>query len=277
MGKPAPGERALGERALGERALGERALGDSVPGDTVLAVRGLSKEFFIHAIGRRVPALRGVDLTVAAGEHVALVGPSGAGKSTLLKCVWRSCLPSAGEVVLRRRDSSVVDLAAADDRAVMEVRRHDLGYVSQFLRPDCRRSVLEVVGRAAVRRGMEPGGAAAAAAAALREVSLEQELWATQPAVLSGGEQQRVNLAAGTLCPPRLLLLDEPVAALDAGHREVVFRLIRGLSRAGVSMLSVFHDPDAVRALADRVVVLREGEVAAEGSPDDTLDRASAA
>jgi alpha-D-ribose 1-methylphosphonate 5-triphosphate synthase subunit PhnL len=245
--------------------------------EPVLTIRGLHKQFVIHAIGRQVPALRGVDLTVGAGEHVALVGPSGAGKSTLLKCVWRSCLPSAGQMWLRRRDSSAVDLAAADDRTVVDVRRHDVAYVSQFLRPDCRRSVLDVVGRAAIRRGLEPGGATAAAAAALRRVRLEEELWGTRPVVLSGGEQQRVNLAAGTLGAPWLLLLDEPVAALDSGHRAVVFELIGGLTRAGVSVLSVFHDLDAVRALADRVVVLRDGQVAAEGPPDATLDQASAA
>jgi len=247
-----------------------------VVSEPVLTVRGLHKQFVIHAIGRQVPALRGVDLAVGAGQHVALVGPSGAGKSTLLKCVWRSCLPSAGEVWLRRRDSSTVDLAAADDRTVVEARRHDMAYVSQFLRPDCRRSVLEVVGRAAIRRGLEPAGATAAAAAALRRVRLEEALWGTQPAVLSGGEQQRVNLAAGTLCPPRLLLLDEPVAALDPGHRETVLALISGLCRAGASVLSVFHDLDVVRALADRVVVLRDGLVAAEGTPGETLEHASA-
>jgi alpha-D-ribose 1-methylphosphonate 5-triphosphate synthase subunit PhnL len=245
--------------------------------ETVLDVRGLHKQFVIHAIGRLVPALRGVDLSVARGEHVALVGPSGAGKSTLLKCVWRSCLPSGGEIWLRRGDSSMTDLASSDDRVIIDVRRDDLGYVSQFLRPDCRRTVLEVVGRSAIRRGLEPAGAEAAAAAALRRVRLAEELWGTQPVVLSGGEQQRVNLAAGTLCPPRLLLLDEPVAALDFGHRETVFRLIRELSRAGVSVLSVFHDPEAVRALADRVVVLRDGQVVAEGTPGQTLDRVSAA
>jgi alpha-D-ribose 1-methylphosphonate 5-triphosphate synthase subunit PhnL len=245
--------------------------------ETVLDVRGLHKQFVMHAIGRLVPALRGVDLRVTEGEHVALVGPSGAGKSTLLKCVWRSCLPSAGEIWLRRRDSILTDLARADDRAIIDVRRDDLAYVSQFLRPDCRRTVLEVVGRAAIRRGLEPAGAAAAAAAALRRVRLAEELWGTQPVVLSGGEQQRVNLAAGTLCPPRLLLLDEPVAALDSGHRETIFRLIRELSRAGASVLSVFHDPEAVRALADRVVVLRDGQVVAEGTPEQTLDRISAA
>ncbi len=79
------------------------------------------------------------------------------------------------------------------------------------------------------------------------------------------------------LAPPRLLLLDEPVAALDSGHRDAVFRLIRELSRAGVSVLSVFHDPEAIRALADRVVVLRDGQVAAEGTPGQVLDRVTAA
>jgi alpha-D-ribose 1-methylphosphonate 5-triphosphate synthase subunit PhnL len=245
--------------------------------ETVLDVRGLHKQFVMHAINRIVPALRGVDLRVGDGEHVALVGPSGAGKSTLLKCVWRSCLPSAGEVWLRRGDSSRADLASADDRLVIQVRRDDLAYVSQFLRPDFRRSVLESVGRAAIRRGLQPAGAAAAAAAALRRVGLAEDLWGTEPVVLSGGEQQRVNLAAGTLCPPRLLLLDEPVAALDSVNRETVFRLIRELTAAGVSVLSVFHDLDAVRALADRVVILREGQVVADGPPAKTLAATSAA
>ena len=245
--------------------------------ETLLEVRGLHKQFVIHAVGRVVPALRGVDLSVGPGEHVALVGRSGAGKSTLLKCVWRSCLPSAGEIRLRRRDASVTDLASADDRAIIEVRRDDLAYVSQFLRPDGRRTVLEAVGRAGVRRGLAPAAATEAAAAALRRVGLAEELWGTQPVVLSGGEQQRVNLAAGTLCAPRLLLLDEPVAALDSGYRETVFRLIRELSRAGVSVLSVFHDTEAVRALADRVVVLRDGQVVAQGPPGQVLDRVGAA
>jgi alpha-D-ribose 1-methylphosphonate 5-triphosphate synthase subunit PhnL len=245
--------------------------------ETVLEVRDLYKQFFIHAISREVPALNGVNLTVTQGEHVAIVGPSGAGKSTLLKCVWRSCLPTAGEIWLRRRDQSRVDLATADDATVIEVRKHDVAYVSQFLRPDCRRSVLQVVGRAAIRRGLEPAGATAAAKAALRRVSLAEDLWGTQPVVLSGGEQQRVNLAAGTLCPPRLLLLDEPVAALDAGNRETVLKLIHDLSGAGVSVLSVFHDLDVVRALADRVVELHDGQVVADGPPDQVLDQTSAA
>lgn len=245
--------------------------------ETILEVRGLHKQFVMHAIGRLVPALLGVDLSVAPGEHVALAGRSGAGKSTLLKCVWRSCLPSAGEIRLCRRDETVTDLASADDRAIIDVRRYDLAYVSQFLRPDGRRAVLEVVARAAIRRGLEPAAATSAAAAALRRLGLAEDLWDTPPVVLSGGEQQRVNLAAGTLCAPRLMLLDEPVAALDSGHRDTVFGVIRELSRAGVAVLSVFHDLEAVRALADRVVVLRDGQVVAEGTPGQVLDRVTAA
>ncbi len=245
--------------------------------DTVLEVRELRKEFLIHAIERRVPALNGVNLQVAPGEHVAIVGPSGAGKSTLLKCVWRSVLPSSGEIWLRRPDDGPIDLASADDKAIIEARRDDLAYVSQFLRPDCRRTVLQVVGRAAIRRGLEPADATTAAATALRRVSLAEDLWGTQPVVLSGGEQQRVNLAAGTLCPPRLLLLDEPVAALDEANRETVLSLIRDLTTTGVSVLSVFHDLDVVRALAHRVVVLHDGQVIAEGPPDQTLDQTKAA
>ncbi len=238
----------------------------------VLDIRGLEKRFFIHAIGRQVDALRRVDLAVGPGEHVVLVGASGAGKSTLLKCVWRSCLPTAGEVLLRRADGTVVDLARADDRTMVELRDEQLGYVSQFLGADQRRSVHDVVVRSALKRGLAGDEAGDAAAGALRQVGLGEELWATRPVVLSGGEQQRVNLAIGTLRPPGLLLLDEPVASLDATNREAVLELIAGVARTGVSVLSVFHDLDAVRRLATRVVLLEAGRVAAEGEPGEILE-----
>ena len=253
----------------GEARFGEALSGEARP---VLEVRGLVKQFVIHAIGRRVDALDGVDLTVGPGEHVALVGPSGAGKSTLLKCVWRSCVPTAGAVVLRRADGSTLDLATAPDRLVVEARSRDLAYVSQFLRAEQRRSVIDVVERAARRRGLGDEAAGPAAAEALRRVGLGRQLWDTHPVVLSGGEQQRVNLAAGTLSPPGLVLLDEPVAALDADNRQAVVEQIRGLTRSGTAVLSVFHDLDIVRALATRVVVLVGGRVEAEGPPAAVLE-----
>jgi alpha-D-ribose 1-methylphosphonate 5-triphosphate synthase subunit PhnL len=244
--------------------------------DHLLSVRGLHKHFLIHAIGRHVDALKGVDISVGAGEHVALIGASGAGKSTLLRCIWRSYRPTSGEIWLRHRDGTRTDLGAADDRVVADVRRLEIGYVGQFLRAEPRRTVFEVVTRAGIRRGALPDAAADQAADALRAVSIGEELWGTSPVVLSGGEQQRVNLAAGTLFPPRLLLLDEPVASLDARNRDQVLARVGQLAEGGVAVLSVFHDLDAVRLLATRVVALRDGLVVADGSPAEVLDEVAA-
>jgi alpha-D-ribose 1-methylphosphonate 5-triphosphate synthase subunit PhnL len=247
----------------------ERPLPDA---GNVLTVRGLAKSFTLHTIdGRAVDALRGVDLDVAAGEHVALAGTSGAGKSSLLRCVYRTYLPTAGSVLLRTSSGRVVDLAGLPDAEVADLRGRELGYVSQFLRSEPRRSVLDVVARAGAGRGMDPGVAREAAASALRRLGIEERLWAMHTTVLSGGQKQRVNLAAGTISPPRLLLLDEPVSALDPANREAVLAMIAELTGDGVAVLSVFHDLDAIERLATRVVVLDDGRVAADGVPSRVL------
>jgi len=243
----------------------------------VLSVRGLRKEFVVHAIGRRVVALRGIDLEVAAGEHVVLVGPSGAGKSTLLRCVWRSCLPTAGEVLLQRANGGVVDLASLSDDQMGRVRDEDMGYMSQFLRPEPRRSVLDIVTRAATRGGLEGAEAVDASKSALVSARVAESLWGTYPVLLSGGEQQRVNLAAGTIRPPRLLLLDEPVSALDDTNSDAVLALVQGIAATGTAVLSVFHDLDAVRRLATRVAYLEDGRLVADGPPEDVIGQRGAA
>jgi alpha-D-ribose 1-methylphosphonate 5-triphosphate synthase subunit PhnL len=239
---------------------------------TVLRIRGLRKSFTLHHLGRRVVALDGVDLEVSAGEHVAVAGPSGSGKSSLLKCVYRTYLPDSGSVRLGE-----VDLTQLDDAAMAAVREHDVGYVSQFLRAAPRRSAFEVVAAAARRRGLDPRAANAAAADALHRVNIDESLWATYPTLLSGGEKQRVNLAAGTVSPPQLLLLDEPVSALDPANREAVIELVAGLTGRGVAVLAVFHDHDVIRRLADRVVVLDAGRVTAHGRAADVLEEVAAA
>lgn len=238
----------------------------------VLEVRGLHKSFVLHTIdGREVSALRGVDLAVHAGEHVALAGQSGAGKSSLLRCVYRTYLPSAGSLFFRTAEGSVVDLVGLSDAEMADLRGHEIGYVSQFLRAEPRRSVLELVARAGVARGMPLASAREAAVLALTRLGIEERLWAVHATVLSGGQKQRVNLAAGTISPPRLLLLDEPVSALDPANREAVLSMIASLSDAGVAVLSVFHDLEAIERLATRVVVLADGRVVADGPPAATL------
>ncbi|RDI55353.1 ATP-binding cassette domain-containing protein [Nocardia mexicana] len=237
----------------------------------VLSVRGLHKTFTLHTIdGRTVTSLRGIDLDVAAGEHVALAGPSGAGKSSLLRCVYRSYLPDAGTVTLGTA-SGLVDLTALSDREMARRRGRELGYVSQFLSAPPRTGPLEVVAAAGRRRGLDRASARDAAAAALRRLALDETLWDVDCGVLSGGERQRVNIAAGTVHPPRLLLLDEPVSALDPANRERALDLIAALSADGVAVLAVFHDLEAMHRLADRVLRFSEGRIAEHGTPAEVL------
>ncbi len=240
-------------------------------GSSVLSIRGLTKSFTLHTIdGRTVSSLRGVNLDVSAGEHVVLSGPSGAGKSSLLRCVHRSYLPDAGTVTLHT-GTGPVELTALPDRALARLRGRELGFVSQFLATPPRTGPLEVVAAAARRRGLDRVEAVEAAAEALRALGLDEALWDVDCGVLSGGERQRVNLAAGTVRPPRLLLLDEPVSALDPANRERALTLVESLTARGVAVLAVFHDADAMRRLATRVVALSDGRITRQGSVTEVL------
>ncbi|MEW2507241.1 ATP-binding cassette domain-containing protein [Amycolatopsis sp. NPDC047767] len=239
----------------------------------VLSLRGLRKSFTLHTIdGRKVHSLHGVDLDVRAGEHVALAGPSGAGKSSLLRCVNRTYLPDSGSVGLRTADGTELELTELPDRAMARVRGREFGYVSQFLAAPPRTGPLEVVAATARRRGVDRAEAREAAAEALKRLNLDEALWDVDCSVLSGGERQRVNLAAGTVRPPRLLLLDEPVSALDPANRESALELIASLTAQGVAVLAVFHDLDAMRRLASRVVLMSDGRIARDGAPDEILE-----
>jgi alpha-D-ribose 1-methylphosphonate 5-triphosphate synthase subunit PhnL len=237
----------------------------------VLTVRNLRKTFTLHTIdGRTVVSLDGVDLDVAAGEHVAIAGPNGAGKSSLLRCIHRTYLPDSGSIVLHRADGPV-ELTQMPDRAMAGLRGRDICYVSQFLEVPPRTGALDAVAEAARRRGLGRNAAHQAAAASLRRLGLEEALWDVDCGVLSGGERQRINLAAGTVSPPRLLLLDEPVSALDPANREVALNLIGSLTSDGVAVLAVFHDLEAIRRLATRVLRLDGGRITAEGTADQVL------
>ena len=241
--------------------------------DFILSCRALTKDFVLHTIdGRRVEALRGVDLDILPGEHVALAGSSGAGKSSLLKCIYRTYEPSAGSVMLRLRSGTRVDLSALSDQEMAHLRGRDIGYVSQFLRAEPRRGPLDIVTRAGVSRGMDRATAREAAAVSLKRLNIEEKLWDVHASVLSGGEKQRINLAAGTISSPQLLLLDEPVSALDPANREAALDLIGDLTSQGVAVLAVFHDIEAMERLASRIVLMRNGRVEMSGDPNMVLD-----
>lgn len=236
----------------------------------ILDVRELSKSFTLQAIERHVVSLRSVSLTVHSGEHLAIAGASGAGKSSLLRCVYRNYLPDSGQVLLADGDR-VVDLTTLDDRTMARLRGRDFGYVSQFLNAPPRQGPLRLVANAARRRGLDPAEAEQAAAQSLATLGLEERLWDVDCSVLSGGERQRVNLAAGTVSPPRLLLLDEPVSALDPANRALALNVIESLRHQDVSVLAIYHDMTIIRRVANRVLLMQEGRIVADGTPDEVL------
>ncbi len=188
----------------------------------------------------------------------------------MLKCVHRTYDVGSGSVVVRT-DAGPVDLATAPQFVAVRIQRSVIGYVSQFLRAEPRRGAFAAVVRAGLRRGMDEEAVRDRAADLLRRLGVAEHLWDTPPTLLSGGEQQRVNLARGLVVPAPVLLLDEPVASLDPRSRAAVLDLVEDLRNQGTAILSVFHDLDAVRRLADRVLLVNDGVVSASGSPADVL------
>lgn len=239
--------------------------------EAILSVRDLNKSFTLHAIGRTVPSLHDVSFDVMRGEHLALAGSSGAGKSSLLRCIYRNYLPDSGQVILRT-SADDVDLTALPDRPMADLRGRDFGYVSQFLSAPPRQGPLTLVTQAALRRGLAGETARDAAQQSLLRLGVEERLWDVDCAVLSGGERQRVNLAAGTVSPPRLLLLDEPVSALDPHNRALALAVIEELRHQDVSVLAIYHDMTIIRRVADRVLLMEDGRITADGTPDQVLD-----
>jgi len=221
---------------------------------TPLIIRNVAKSFTMHLRdGIVLPVVTGVSFEVNAGECVVLGGPSGAGKSSLLKMVYGNYAVDAGEILVDHH-GELVDLAIADPRTVIEVRKDSIGYVSQFLRTVPRVSALDVVAEPLVIRGVDKPSAQARARALLARLNLPERLWSLPPATFSGGEQQRVNIARGFITEHPVLLLDEPTASLDATNRAVVVGMIAEKKAAGVALLGIFHDDDVRTEVANRIV-----------------------
>ena len=216
----------------------------------VIAVQDVSKSFTLHNQGSAVlPVMAGASLQVAAGECVGLVGASGAGKSTLMRMIWGNYRIDGGSIRV-----AGVELAGAEARDVIALRRGTLGYVSQFLRVVPRVPTLDVVAEPLLTLGVARADAVGRARALLARLNIPERLWTLSPTTFSGGEQQRVNIARGFIHDWPVMLLDEPTASLDAVNRAVVLDLILQAKARGAAILGIFHDEGARAAVCDRLV-----------------------
>lgn len=227
---------------------------------TVITVDGLGKTFDVHTLDDRVVGLSDVSFDVREGEFLAVVGESGSGKSSLLKCLHRTYEPTAGEIHVTI-DGRDIDLASADDRTVMALRRSTVAYASQFLDEIPRVPAVDIVARPLIEAGTDPEDARDCARTLLGCLQVPEQLWDAYPATFSGGERQRVNLAQALASRPRVLLLDEPTSALDPETRRAAIDLVESYLDDRTTVIGVFHDTDVVRAVADRVLVLEDGRL----------------
>jgi len=220
----------------------------------VIELQAVSKRFTLHhQHGAQLQVLQDVNLRVAPGECVVLDGPSGQGKSTLLKLIYANYLASGGRILLTPPGGAALDLCQAEPRALVQMRRDTVGYVSQFLRVIPRVSALDVVAEPLMDAGHSQEDARAEAARWLARLRIPEHLWPLPPATFSGGEQQRVNIARNMIRPRPLLLLDEPTASLDAANTATVIELIREAVARGAAVIGIFHD----RAVGDAVATRR--------------------
>jgi alpha-D-ribose 1-methylphosphonate 5-triphosphate synthase subunit PhnL len=220
----------------------------------MLGVRNLAKGFTLHLhAGRHLPVVAGVSFAVHEGECVVLGGASGTGKSSILKMIYGNYGIGGGEVLVTHAGGRV-DMAAADPRTILAIRRETLGYVSQFLRVIPRVPALDLVADAAMAGGLSRDEARARAEGLLDALNLPRALWNLPPATFSGGEQQRVNIARGFAGRHRILVLDEPTASLDAVNREAFITLMETRKREGTAFLGIFHDEGVRARVADRII-----------------------
>jgi len=228
-----------------------------------ISVKALDKRFILHTQGGTViDVFSDLNLEVRPGECVALAGSSGAGKSSLICSLYGNYKPQAGSIEVMH-NGTMVDIATALPRTILDIRKQTMGYVSQFLRVVPRVSALDVVAEPLVTLTGDPTTARDKAAFLLRRLNIPSTLWSLPPATFSGGEQQRVNIARGFSVDYPILLLDEPTASLDAANRQVVVQLIKEAKARGTAIVGIFHDEEVRDDVSDKLFEMRSFKEAA--------------
>ena len=239
----------------------------------LLSIEGLSVTYR-SATGRGVAALRGIDLTLQRGETLAIVGESGSGKTTLARAALRlfdiGVRPAiAGKVTLEGRD-----LFALSDRDLRRLRRRvQLVFQDPYASLDPRMRIAAIVAEPlAIHRIGRRAERLARARELLAQVGLSESIARRFPSALSGGQRQRVGIARALAVDPELLVLDEPLSALDVSVQAQVINLLVDLKeRRGLTFLLIAHDLRLVNYLATRVAVMYLGRIVESGPTEQVL------
>lgn len=227
----------------------------------ILQVRDFSKSFFIHHNQQQIQAIKSLNLDVLHGEFVGIIGKSGSGKSTILKSIYRTNHPENGTIMFQSSIYGSIDLLQAKDQEIIDIRMHEIGYVSQFLHILPRTTAFDYVKQSLLDADTSLKNADQLVSEILSHFELSENLWSMYPNTFSGGEKLRLNVAAAMIKKPRLLLLDEPTASLDTNSKLKVKELIQILKNEGTTMIGIFHDIDFIHDLCDRVIQLDKGEL----------------
>ncbi len=220
--------------------------------DTMITLENIIKTYQMGEMS--VPILKGIDLSIAQGEYVAIMGVSGSGKSTLMNIIGCLDRPTSGHYYLENRDLTTLD---KDELAY--IRNQRIGFVFQQFNLLPRATALENVMLPMVYAGIPKADRRTRATEALQQVGLGDRL-NNRPNQLSGGQQQRVAIARSLVNHPALLLADEPTGALDTQTSQEVMHLFHDLNEQGITVVLITHEPD-VAAQAKRTIQVQDGLV----------------
>jgi peptide/nickel transport system ATP-binding protein len=242
------------------------------PAQPLLIAENLRKHFPVKGSGgKSVQAVDGVSFAVRKGETLGIVGESGCGKSTLARLMLHLVVPDAGALIF---DGDAV--GAADGIAVNALRRQvQMVFQDSYSSLNPRMPVRDSVAFGPFVQGKSKGAAREIARDLLAKVGLSPDLFGPRyPHELSGGQKQRVNIARALATGPRMVILDEPVSALDKSVEAQVLNLLRALKRQfSLTYLFISHDLNVVRYISDRVLVMYLGRVVEIGPVEDIFER----
>jgi peptide/nickel transport system ATP-binding protein len=241
----------------------------ALPDSVLLRVAGLQKLFPIRkgfwrrTVGQ-VRAVDGVNFDIDQGETLGLVGESGCGKTTTARCILRAIEPTAGQVLIRRADDSVIEMGQLR-RAELRALRREMQMIFQdpFTSLNPRMTLLDLVGEPLLVHGLKSRRAREERVAdLLRRVGLRPEYMRRFPHAFSGGERQRIGIARALALHPRLVVADEPVSALDVSVQAQILNLLIDLqAEFQLTYLFVAHDLSVVRHISNRVAVMYVGRM----------------